>query len=175
MPVKLNTEFNYRYQVIGETVWEKIKTLQGFLEGRVRASKLEEVSQIKLQAKKSRLKYMLEHDASEHECLELEAEIKEIEKEVIAPMAVIIRPGLSSVMEVLSLGSVPLLLESKSDFELNRNREIVISNGWGISVDNLNLDNVKSLKLKNKSIATSGDYKQFNENYDNSHLIIHSS
>ena len=43
MPAKLNTEFNYRYQVIGDTVWEKIKTLKGFLEGRVRAVALEEV------------------------------------------------------------------------------------------------------------------------------------
>ena len=41
MPAKLNTEFNYRYQVIGETVWEKIKTLKGILEGRIRASALE--------------------------------------------------------------------------------------------------------------------------------------
>ena len=79
MPAKFNTEFNYRFQVIGETPWEKIKTLQGFLEGRVRAAKLEEVGRIKLQAKKSRLQYMLDTGAPEHECLELEAEIKEVE------------------------------------------------------------------------------------------------
>ena len=30
MASKLKTEFNYRYQVIGDTVWEKIKT-QSFL------------------------------------------------------------------------------------------------------------------------------------------------
>ena len=47
MPAKLNTEFNYRYQVIGETVWEKIKTLKGFLEGRLRAAALEQVAEIK--------------------------------------------------------------------------------------------------------------------------------
>ena len=29
MASKLNTEFNYRYQVIGDTPWEKIKTLYG--------------------------------------------------------------------------------------------------------------------------------------------------
>ena len=37
MASSLNSEFNYRYQVIGDTIWEKIKTLKGFLEGRVRA------------------------------------------------------------------------------------------------------------------------------------------
>ena len=41
MASKLNTEFNYRYQVIGDTPWEKIKTLKGFLEGRIRAAALE--------------------------------------------------------------------------------------------------------------------------------------
>ena len=29
MASKLNTEFNYRYQVIGDTPWERIKTLKG--------------------------------------------------------------------------------------------------------------------------------------------------
>ena len=37
MPSKFNTEFNYKYQVVGNTPWERIKTLKGFLEGRVRA------------------------------------------------------------------------------------------------------------------------------------------
>ena len=32
MAQKFNSEFNYRYQVIGCTPWEKIKTLKGFLE-----------------------------------------------------------------------------------------------------------------------------------------------
>ena len=76
MATKLNTEFNYRYQVIGETPWEKIKTLKGFLEGRIRAACLEEVSDKQLQAKKLRL----EHGNLEpYERLELEAEIIEIE------------------------------------------------------------------------------------------------
>ena len=51
MASKFNSEFNYRYQVIGDTPWEKIKTLQGFLEGRIRAAALEEVSLLKNQAK----------------------------------------------------------------------------------------------------------------------------
>lgn len=79
MPVKFNTEFNYRYQVIGETPWEKIKTLKGFLEGRERAADTEEISNIKYEAKKAKLKYLEENNGLEHEILELKADILEIE------------------------------------------------------------------------------------------------
>ena len=78
MSSKLNTEFNYRYQVIGNTPWEKIKTLQGFLEGRVRAAALQEVGQLKFEAKIAKLKH-LQETGLEHEVLELEAEILELE------------------------------------------------------------------------------------------------
>lgn len=78
MAVRLNTEFNYRYQVIGETIWEKIKTLKGFLEGRIRAAALEEVSSKKLQAKRSKLKYLKDTGGLEHEILELEGELIEL-------------------------------------------------------------------------------------------------
>ncbi len=37
MTSNLNSEFNYRYQVIGSTLWEKLKTLKGFLVGTKRA------------------------------------------------------------------------------------------------------------------------------------------
>lgn len=76
---KLNSEFNYRYQVIGETVWEKIKTLQGFMDGRKRAAALEKVSQLKKQAAYSKLNYLKHTQAPEHVILELEAEIIEME------------------------------------------------------------------------------------------------
>lgn len=79
MPVKLNTEFNYCYQVIGETIWEKIKTLKGFLEGRIRASVLEKVSDLKYQAQIEKLKWLKETGAPLHEQLELEATIIEVE------------------------------------------------------------------------------------------------
>lgn len=79
MPAKFNTEFNYRYQVIGETPWEKIKTLKGFLEGRERAADLEEISNIRYEAKKAKLKYLEEGNGLLHEILELKAEILEIE------------------------------------------------------------------------------------------------
>ena len=78
MASKFNTEFNYRYQVIGDTPWEKIKTLQGFLEGRVRAAALEEVGNLKDQAKVAKLKHLQNGgNGLEHEILELKAEILE--------------------------------------------------------------------------------------------------
>jgi len=78
MAQKLNTEFNYRYQVIGDTPWERIKTLKSFLEGRIRALALEEVDKLKHQAKLSKLNYLKNGGAGlEHEILELKAEIME--------------------------------------------------------------------------------------------------
>ena len=80
MAQKFNTEFNYRYQVIGNTPWERIKTLKGFLEGRIRAQALEEVDKLKYQAKLSKLNYLKNGgEGLEHEILELKAEIIEAE------------------------------------------------------------------------------------------------
>jgi len=80
MAQKFNTEFNYRYQVIGDTPWERIKTLKGFLEGRIRALALEEVDKLKHQAKLSKLKHLQNSgNGLEHEILELKAEIIELE------------------------------------------------------------------------------------------------
>jgi len=52
MASKYNSEFNYRFLVEGETIWAKIKTLQGFLEGRIRAKGLEEIGKLKIEAKR---------------------------------------------------------------------------------------------------------------------------
>ena len=80
MAQKFNTEFNYRYQVIGDTPWERIKTLKGFLEGRIRAQALEEVAKLKFQAKRSKLNYLKNGGKGlEHEILELTAEVMEAE------------------------------------------------------------------------------------------------
>ncbi len=76
---KLNSEFNYRYQVIGETVWKKIETLQGFLDGRKRAAILETVSDLKTKAKYAELKHLKSIKALPHVILELEADIIEME------------------------------------------------------------------------------------------------
>lgn len=79
MASKLNSEFNYRYQVNGETVWEKIKILKGFLEGRIRAAVLEEVSELKYQAKLAELQNLKDINALPHIILNLRAEILEWE------------------------------------------------------------------------------------------------
>ena len=80
MAQKFNSEFNYRYQVIGNTPWERIKTLKGFLEGRIRALALEEVSKLKHQAKLSKLNHLKNGGQGlEHEILDLKAEILEAE------------------------------------------------------------------------------------------------
>jgi hypothetical protein len=78
MASKLNSEFNYRYQVMGHTIWEKIKTLKGFLEGRVRAAALEEVSNLKLQAKRLKVEDLKEN-GKKHEYLTELAELIELE------------------------------------------------------------------------------------------------
>jgi hypothetical protein len=79
MASNLNSEFNYRYQVIGNTPWEKIKTLQGFLVGRKRAAVLEEVAELKYQAKLEELKHLKTLPALPHIVLNLQAEIIELE------------------------------------------------------------------------------------------------
>ena len=79
MASKLNSEFNYRYQVIGETPWEKIKTLKGFLDGRIRAAALEKVSELKHAAMIAELKHSKEIGALEHVILRLEADLAEYE------------------------------------------------------------------------------------------------
>ena len=72
MAQKFNTEFNYRYQVICNTPWERIKTLKGFLEGRVRALAQEEVGKLKYQAQLSKLNHLKNGGKGlEHEILEL--------------------------------------------------------------------------------------------------------
>lgn len=77
MASNLNSEFNYRYQVMGNTPWEKIKTLQGFLVGRRRAAVLEQCAELKYQAKLEELKHLKTIPALPHIILNLQAEIVE--------------------------------------------------------------------------------------------------
>ena len=78
MAEKFNTEFNYRYQVIGNTPWERIKTLKGFLEGRIRALAGEEIGKLRRKAKLSKLNHLKNGGQGlEHEILNLQAEIME--------------------------------------------------------------------------------------------------
>jgi hypothetical protein len=76
---KLNSEFNYRYQVIGETAWAKIQTLQGFLDGRIRAAALEEVADLKYRAKVWELQDLKDNNAKLNLILEKQAELVELE------------------------------------------------------------------------------------------------
>lgn len=80
MASKFNSEFNYRYQVKGETPWEKIKILQGFLEGRKAAAGLEEVSKLRDEAALKKIQYLKATGAPEHEILA--AEIAHLETKV---------------------------------------------------------------------------------------------
>lgn len=77
MAVRINTEFNYRNLVEGETIWYKIKTLKGFLENRELALRGKKVAELRLKAKKAKL--LQDSSLNEWEKLELEAEILEIE------------------------------------------------------------------------------------------------
>jgi len=79
MASNLNSEFNYRYQVNGETPWEKLKHLQNFLEGRKRAAALEEVADLKRQAKHAELQSLKDNNALPHLILNMRAEIIEME------------------------------------------------------------------------------------------------
>lgn len=79
MASNLNSEFNYRYQVIGSTPWEKLKTLKGFLVGRKRAAALEECAELKYQAKLEEYNDLVASSAPKHKLLNLKAEIIELE------------------------------------------------------------------------------------------------
>lgn len=79
MSSRLNSEFNYRYQVIGDTPWEKIKQLQNFLEGRVRAAALEEVANLKHQAKIVEIETLKKNGAMPHLIMVAQAELLELE------------------------------------------------------------------------------------------------
>ena len=79
MASNFNSEFNYKYQVVGATPWEKLKTLKGFLEGRKRAAALEQCAELKYQAKLEELKHLKTVPALPHIMLNLQAEIIELE------------------------------------------------------------------------------------------------
>lgn len=81
MAVKLNTEFNYKYQIEGNTPWERIKHLKSFLEGRIRAATGEEVAEIRRRADEAELSFLKESGAPEHVVLRAEAALLESDAE----------------------------------------------------------------------------------------------
>ena len=158
MASKLNTEFNYRYQVIGDTPWEKIKTLQGFLEGRVRAAALEEVGDLKNQAKVSKLKHLQNGgNGLEHEILELRAEILEAEShEATAKEAFELNTKeieiLKGLLDELYIIAEPTRIPGYSDeemWEANQANEFTVSIGREIQAEMIANGRPSPAKLKN--------------------------
>ena len=158
MASKLNTEFNYRYQVIGDTPWEKIKTLQGFLEGRVRAAALEEVGNLKDQAKVSKLKHLQNgSNGLEHEILELKAEILEgISHQPAATEAFELNKKeikiLRKLLEELYVIAEPTRIPGYSDedmYEANAANEFTVNIGREIQAEMIANGRPSPAKLRN--------------------------
>ena len=158
MASKLNTEFNYRYQVIGDTPWEKIKTLQGFLEGRIRAAALEEVGNLKNQAKVSKLKHLQNGgNGLEHEILELKAEILENKShEATAKEAYKLNRKeieiLNKLLKELFVIAEPTRIPGYSDeemYEANAANEFTVSIGREIQAEMIANGRPSPAKLKN--------------------------
>ena len=158
MASKLNTEFNYRYQVIGDTPWEKIKTLKGFLEGRVRAAVLEEVGNLKDQAKVSKLKHLQNGGHGlEYEILELKAEIMEAEShQPAAKEAFELNQKeikiLEKLLEELYVIAEPTRIEGYSDeemFEANAANEFTVNIGREIQAEMIANGRPSPAKLRN--------------------------
>jgi len=158
MASKFNSEFNYRYQVIGDTAWEKIKTLQGFLEGRVRAAVLEEVGALKDQAKLSKLKHLQNGGQGlEHEILELKAEILEGESHAAtAKEAFELNRKeieiLNKLLKELYVIAEPTRIKGYSDeemWEANQANEFTVSIGREIQAEMIANGRPSPAKLKN--------------------------
>ena len=158
MASKFNSEFNYRYQVIGDTPWEKIKTLQGFLEGRIRAAALEEVGNLKNQAKVAKLKHLQNGgNGLEHEILELKAEILEAQShEATAKEAFELNTKeieiLKGLLDELYVIAEPTRIPGYSDeemWEANQANEFTVSIGREIQAEMIANGRPSPAKLKN--------------------------
>ncbi len=143
MASNLNSEFNYRYQVIGSTPWEKIKTLKGFLEGRKRAEALEKVAELKHRAKLEELKHLKQIAALPHVILTLEAELIELEstlEDTAHAFAlnkqelVIIRKLLAELYEIAEPTRIPGYTDDQM-FEANANNEFTVTIGREIQAE----------------------------------------
>ena len=158
MAQKFNTEFNYRYQVIGDTPWERIKTLKGFLEGRIRALALKEVDKLKRQAKLSKLNYLKNGgEGLEHEILELKAEIledkshQEILKEAFELTKAEIKT-LKKLIKELYVLAEPTRIKGYTDeqmFEANAANEFTVNIGREIQAEMIANGRPSAAKLRN--------------------------
>ena len=158
MASKFNSEFNYRFQVVGNTPWEKIKTLQGFLEGRIRAAELEEVNNLKNQAKVAKLKLLQNGGQGlEHEILELKAEILEAKShEATAKEAFELNKKeieiLKKLLKELYVIAEPTRIPGYSDeemWEANQANEFTVNIGREIQAEMLANGRPSPAKLRN--------------------------
>ena len=158
MAQKFNTEFNYRYQVIGDTPWERIKTLKGFLEGRIRALALEEVGKLRNQAKLSKLNHLKNGgEGLEHEILELEADILEAEshKETLKEAFNLTRDEikiLKKLLKELYVIAEPTRIKGYTDeemFEANAANEFTVNIGRELQSEMIANGRPSPAKLRN--------------------------
>ena len=168
MATKLNSEFNYRYQVQGETIWEKIKTLKGFLEGRIRAQGLEEVGNLKRDAKIAEVEYLEAYieDSStsaldklrvKPKLLELRAEVLEIAgMQIAADEAYLLNKQEVKIIEKLLAEAYeeaePSRIEGYSDedmFEANAANEFTVMIGKEIQAEIIANGRPSPAKLRN--------------------------
>ena len=158
MAQKFNTEFNYRYQVIGDTAWERIKTLKGFLEGRIRALAHEEGVKLKYQAQLSKLKHLQNSgNGLEHEILELKAEIIETEsnESTLKEAYELTRDEikiLKKLMKELYVIAEPTRIKGHTDeqmFEANAANEFTVNIGREIQAEMIANGRPSAAKLRN--------------------------
>jgi len=120
---------------MGNTPWEKIKILKGFLEGRVSTSALEEADRLNHRALKAELQYLKTTGAPEHEQLHMRAKILEYEsqKDITTELfdlnkqeVEMLKRLLAEVYEVAE----PTRIEGYSDedmFEVNASHEFAVT------------------------------------------------
>jgi len=158
MAEKFNTEFNYRYQVIGNTPWERIKTLKGFLEGRIRALAGEEIDKLRRQAQLSKLNHLKNGgEGLEHEILELKAEILEAEshEETLKEAFDLTRDEikmLKKLLKELYVIAEPTRIKGYTDeemFEANAANEFTVNIGREIQAEMIANGRPSPAKLRN--------------------------
>ena len=158
MASKFNTEFNYRYQVIGDTPWERIKTLKGFLEGRIRAAALEEVGKLKNQALLSKLNHLKNGgNGLEHEILELQADILEAEshKETLKEAFELTKVEIQTLKKLINelyVIAEPTRIKGYTDeqmFEANAANEFTVNIGREIQSEMIANGRPSAAKLRN--------------------------
>ena len=157
MASKFNSEFNYRYQVIGETIWEKIKTLKGFLEGRIAAGAMEEVSNIRCEAKLAEYEHLKLSNALPHVLLNFKADLLEIQaheaiqKDAMDLNREEIKMLKSLLAECLAIAE-PTRIEGYSDeemFEANAANEFTVMIGKEIQAEIIATGRPSPAKLRN--------------------------